>query len=73
MYSKLDDKQKKWILGLCGKELYSKILGLWKEGKVDTETMRQSFAFWLNQHNIKGKWNKYERSELEEEALRVFI
>lgn len=49
----LNDKQKQWVLSLSGKDLYSKTLELRKQNKVDSETMKQMFAFWLNQHNIR--------------------
>lgn len=53
MYTKLNDKQKQWVLALSGKDLYSKTHDLKKENKIDNETMNQMFSFWLNEHELR--------------------
>jgi hypothetical protein len=53
MYTKLNDTQKQWVLSLTGKELYSKTLELKNKEKIDNETMKQMFSFWLNEHNLR--------------------
>lgn len=53
MYPKLNDDQKLWILPLSGKELYTKVNELRKQNKIDNETMKQAFSFWLNQHGLR--------------------
>jgi len=59
-------------LKMSGASVYIRSKTAFDKAKITNEKRKQMLAFWLNQHNIKGKWNKYERSELEEEALRVF-
>jgi hypothetical protein len=51
MYSELDDEQKSRTLTMSGAELYSECCGLFKAGKMSAEKLRQTMAFWLNQHN----------------------
>jgi len=66
MYSELNDKEKDLILKMSGASVYIRSKTAYDEGKITNEKRKQMLAFWLNQHNIK-------RSELEDEALRVFI
>lgn len=72
MYSEINDKEKDLILKMSGASVYIRSKTAYDEAKITNEKRKQMLAFWLNQHNIKGKWNKYEANELEEEALRVF-
>jgi len=52
-YDKLTDKTKQWILDLTGRQLYEKVSLSLKEKKIDVETVKQMYAFWLNQHNLR--------------------
>jgi len=53
MHTKLNDKQKQWVLALSGRDLYSKTHDLKSQNKIDNETMKQMFSFWLNQHKLR--------------------
>jgi hypothetical protein len=61
-YTKLNDEQCEWVLSKKGAELFGHTKILLEQGKIDAETMKQMNALWLNEHNIKGKWNKYKIS-----------
>lgn len=65
MYNKLNDKQKIWILELNGAGVFSKSIELFKQHKIDAETLKQISAFWLDEHNIEGKRQIYDKEENE--------
>jgi hypothetical protein len=58
-YDKLTDEQCAWVLGLNGKSLFQTSRKLFDEKKIDSETLKQMCALWLNERNIKGPWIKY--------------
>jgi len=59
MYSELNDKEKIEILKMSGAEVFTRSKKAHEEGKINSEKLKQMNAFWLNEHNIRGKWSKY--------------
>lgn len=78
MYSELKDHEKTEILKMSGAEVFARSGKALEEGKISNEKRMQMCAFWLNQHgkksprNNRTSWEKYERSELEESAHKIF-
>ena len=50
---KLTDKTKQWILKLSGRDLFEKVRENLKTDKIDNETAKQIFSFWLNQRKLR--------------------
>lgn len=78
-YDKLSEEQIKWVLSKSGAEVFVASKKLQNEGKIDSETMKQMNALWLNERNLpsprpnrKDAWEKYKRPEIENSALEIF-
>jgi len=48
----ITEQQKYWILQHNGREITSKLIKLLKQEKIDLDTYKLCFEFWLSEHSL---------------------